>query len=226
MAHEIEAELAGLIVQTVRAALGPILARVAAVEAATSELGALRARVGALQETAGPPILREIEGRLGALQASIGPLQAAGEALDLRLMAKLAEAAGASAVELAGLRERIAVLETRAPIPGPPGRDGTDGLGFDDLRVEHDGERELALIFARGEASRRFPARFPIPIYRGVYVPGARYARGDVVSWAGSTWIAEEETDARPSEQGWTLMVKKGRDGRDAPALQPERRRA
>ncbi len=40
--------------------------------------------------------------------------------------------------EIGTMRERLAVLETRALVPGPPGpagRDGVDGVGFDDLGV-------------------------------------------------------------------------------------------
>jgi hypothetical protein len=89
------------------------------------------------------------------------------------------------------LRERVAVIEVRdLPAgppgpPGPPGRDGTDGTP--------------GLRFA------------------GVYVEGKHYELGDLVTWAGSSWHCNEVTESKPGDgsKAWTLMVKRGRDGKD-----------
>jgi hypothetical protein len=80
------------------------------------------------------------------------------------------------------VRERVAALETRAGVPGPPGPAGTPGLE-----------------------------------YRGVFLDGQAYDRGQIVTWAGSTWHANETTGTRPGDgaKAWTLMVKRGRDGKD-----------
>ena len=90
----------------------------------------------------------------------------------------------------AALRERVAVLETRAPIPGPAGKDGEPGP------PGKDGTAGLT--------------------YRGVYQEGKRYELGDVVTWAGSAWHTNEATTTKPGEsaKAWTLMVKHGRDGK------------
>jgi integrin beta 3 len=42
------------------------------------------------------------------------------------------------------------------------------------------------------------------------------YSAGDGVTFKGSYWIAERDTDGRPGEpdSGWRLAVKRGRDGR------------
>ena len=121
------------------------------------------------------------------------------------------------------VRERLAVLETRAPVPGPPGRDGTpgrdgsDGVGFEDLSVQFDGDRTLTLSFVRGTVTKSFPVVLPIPRYQGVYSAAQTYQVGDVVTWDGSTWHCQLPTSARPDQQSaaWRMMVKKGRDGRD-----------
>jgi len=110
---------------------------------------------------------------------------------------------------------RIAALEAVAPVPGPPGPPGADGLGFEDSAVEYDGERTITVKWARGDARRELAMKFPAMLYRGVYVPGKLYERGDVVTWAGSLWHANAETTTRPGDgaPAWTLAVKRGRDG-------------
>lgn len=104
------------------------------------------------------------------------------------------------------------VKEAVAAIPKP--QDGKDGVGFDDMRME---EREdgCFLVFERGETVKEF--RVPVVIDRGVYSAGRLYRRGDGVTWAGSFWIAQEDTTEKPDTgKGWRLAVKKGRDGKDA----------
>jgi hypothetical protein len=59
----------------------------------------------------------------------------------------------------------------------------------------------------------------PVPLmrYRGLFVDGA-YEPGDTVTWAGNLWHCDEATADKPGElnsHGWTLCVKKGRDGID-----------
>lgn len=100
---------------------------------------------------------------------------------------------------------------------GVDGKDGRDGLGFDELTVEHDGERGVVLRFQRGEETKEFPISLPLVLDRGVYKDGV-YERGDGVTWAGSFWIAQGATKGKPGEpgsEGWRLAVKRGRDGKD-----------
>jgi hypothetical protein len=54
-------------------------------------------------------------------------------------------------------------------------------------------------------------------IYRDVFRPEIEYSKGDVVTWAGSTWIAQVDkpTDKPGVSDQWRLIVKKGRDGKD-----------
>ena len=102
------------------------------------------------------------------------------------------------------------------PVVGGP---GVDGIGFDDLSVEHDGERTVSLVFTKGERVKRFDLSLPVVIDRGVYKPDLDIRSGDGVTWGGSYWIAQKDAPAgrpgEPSSDGWRLAVKKGRDGKD-----------
>lgn len=108
-------------------------------------------------------------------------------------------------------------------LPGVPGRNGQDGepgqdgLGFDDIQVEHDGERTFTHKYKRGDRVKAFPFIVPVDIYRGVYVLGKTYERGDGVTWNGSEWHCNETTKSKPGDgsKDWTLKVKSGRNGRD-----------
>ncbi len=108
-------------------------------------------------------------------------------------------------------------------IDGKDGRDGIDGLGFDDIQVEHDGERGFVFKFVQGERVKTFGAfTVPAQIYRGVFQVGKTYEVGDSVTWGGSQWTATAKTMAKPGEAGqdsraWTLSVQRGRDGKAGP---------
>jgi hypothetical protein len=96
--------------------------------------------------------------------------------------------------EGAAVRERVAILETRPPLPGPPGAPGPPG------KDGADGTPGLS--------------------YEGVYQDGKGYERGHLVTWAGSSWHCNTATSSKPGDGSpdWTLMVKRGRDGRDGVA--------
>ena len=103
--------------------------------------------------------------------------------------------------------EEIRVIANR-----PPPR---DGFGFDDLSFDYDGERCITLRFAKGDEIKEFSINLPIPIYRGVYKDDNLYKKGDTVTWAGSVWIAKDDTPNHPRDgTSWQLAVKAGRDGR------------
>jgi hypothetical protein len=108
----------------------------------------------------------------------------------------------------------VASIGARPPIPGPTGPAGADGLGFDDYAIDFDGERTVTHRWARGDARMEHVIKLPTMIYRGVYVGGKVYDRGDCVTWAGSLWHCNVETTTRPGDgsPAWTLAVKRGRD--------------
>jgi hypothetical protein len=153
----------------------------------------------------------------------------------------------AIAAATAPLLARIAALELRPIVPprdgrdglpgpkgdmgergpqGPPGRAGEEGapglmLAAEDFATAtYDGERGLILKFGTGDRAVTIPIAFPVPIYRGVFDEAKTYDPADVVTHAGSVWIAKVATSARPSDlfpagqSAWTLMAKRGRDGR------------
>ena len=102
---------------------------------------------------------------------------------------------------------------------GEKGQDGRDGFGFDDMDAcVLDDDRTIELSFRRGEEEKCFTFKWPVPVDRGVYKAGEAYEHGDAVTWGGSLWIAQRQTDAKPDtpDSGWRLAVKKGRDGKDA----------
>lgn len=55
----------------------------------------------------------------------------------------------------------------------------------------------------------------PTMVYRQVFKQGETYQQGDVVSFGGSLWHCNEDTDTKPGDGAkcWTLCAKKGRDG-------------
>lgn len=93
---------------------------------------------------------------------------------------------------------------------------GADGLGFDDMTVEHDGERSFAFVLTRGEREIRKEFSLPVVLDRGTWKEERTYQPGDGVTMGGSYWIAQTETSARPeTSKDWRLAVKRGRDGKD-----------
>lgn len=108
----------------------------------------------------------------------------------------------------------------RMPIPrdgenGVNGKDGADGLGFDDLEFDYDGQRTFTIKAERGEAIKRKTFRMPIPIYRGTYKSADVYEKDDTVTYGGSLWIAQQDNPGTPGDgPTWKLAVRKGVDGK------------
>ena len=217
MQPELLEALAGEVALLIKAALGPVLERLAVAEARLTQTLAYDQALSELRD-------RVLVGETKTAAAVPTPID----------LAPVLE-------RLAAVSERVAVVETRAPVPGPAGQDGTkgvdgvnglngadgrDGLGFDDLTVAFDGDRTLDLTFLRGTEKKSFPIVLPFLRYVGVYQDGKTYDVGDVTTWAGSTWHCKTATATKPGEgsAAWTLIVKRGRDGsdgRDAPGVLP-----
>ena len=106
---------------------------------------------------------------------------------------------------------------------GKDGRDGKDGIGFDDLKVEFDGERTIQLKFEANGNTKSYEFSLPAMIYKGVYKDGQEYQIGDTVTDNGSLWTCLKPTKERPisAEKGyWQLAVKHGRQGeKGAPGM-------
>ena len=115
---------------------------------------------------------------------------------------------------LDGLDQKAADLRTALDAI-PEGKNGQDGVGFDDMTASYDGERTITLRFERGETVKEFAFDMPVVLDRGVYKAGREYRAGDGVTWAGSFWIAQDTTAEKPdSGKGWRLAVKRGRDAK------------
>lgn len=209
---------------SLREKVSELTIRLAAVSELAKDVGALRERASALETKAALPapvaavkLVDEPDPRVGELREKVSELT-----FRLEAMSELAKDVGA-------LRERAAVLETRAPVPGPAGqngtaghngrdgKDGADGLGFEDLDVEFDGDRTVSLKFARDGRTKTWPIVLPFMKQKGVWREGTQYVAGDVVTWGGSQWHCNEPTSMKPGEgtKAWTLIVKRGQDGKD-----------
>jgi len=119
------------------------------------------------------------------------------------------------AATLAPIPDQIAAVAAVAAVPGPPGEPGPPGLGFDDYQIAYDGERTVTHSWARDGLHVEHLIKMPNVIYRGVFVDGKVYERGDCVTVAGSIWHCNADTTTRPGDgaAAWTLAVKRGRDG-------------
>ena len=120
--------------------------------------------------------------------------------------------------DLGVLRERVAVVETRAPIPGPPGKDGRDGLSLKDFDLSYDGHRNMSVTLRNADAAETRSVKLAgVLVHHNVWTPG-EYEAGDLVTWSGGSWhCSAERTIAKPGESPvWVLIVKRGRDGKDA----------
>lgn len=106
-------------------------------------------------------------------------------------------------------------------IDGHHGKDGTDAIGFDDLTVEHDGERGFKVKFMAGERVKEFAFTVPVVLDRGYYREGESFEKADGVTFGGSYWIAQTDTCTKPEigNADWRLAVKKGRDAKTPAVL-------
>lgn len=109
----------------------------------------------------------------------------------------------------------------RDGVDGAPGRDGDDGFSFDDMFVEHDGERTVTVGFRRGDAVKSTTIVIPANIDRGVYGVGKAYQHGDGVTYGGDYWFAVRDSavgESPGNSDAWRLAIRKGRDGKNRSA--------
>lgn len=106
----------------------------------------------------------------------------------------------------------VGVVIGKDGAPGPPGR---DGLGIDNLEVVQVDERTFVVRFSSGEVSKEFPLKFQYPIYRGIWKQ-AKYEKADLVTYDGSMFHANADTEAQPAaSKEWQLAAKRGHHGKD-----------
>lgn len=106
---------------------------------------------------------------------------------------------------------------------GEPGKDGADGLGFDDADVTYDGERGFTIKWQQGERVKEKTFHVPTVIDRGYWREGTEAKAGDAMTHDGTLWIALRDTKAKPARESgdWRIGARKGRDGVQGPAGKP-----
>ena len=91
--------------------------------------------------------------------------------------------------------------------------------GVSDVDISMNGQRNFIVTVNRASgASEKKSFDIPTMVYRGVFKSGDAHLPGDTVTWGGSLWHCDEQTQDKPGEagsKGWTLAAKRGRDGRD-----------
>ena len=99
---------------------------------------------------------------------------------------------------------------------GERGTPGRDGFSLDDFEFEQkQNGRTIIARFKRGDDVQEKEFKFNCVLDRGVWKAG-NYECGDGVTWGGSFWIAQCDTDSKPeTSPDWRLAVKRGRDGKD-----------
>lgn len=90
----------------------------------------------------------------------------------------------------------------------------TNGLHDIEVKLVDDRQIEITCLMSNGrQESKRFS--LPTQIYKGVFKDGDTYQCGDTVTLGGSLWHCNTETKEKPSTcDDWTLVAKKGRDGK------------
>jgi len=98
-------------------------------------------------------------------------------------------------------------------VVGKNGERGKDGADFSNATLDYDGARGLIIRGAGGEIVKRLP----IPMDAGYWRDGMACEKGDIVTHAGTAWIAIADTKAKPSHEAkeWRLFARGGRDGVD-----------
>jgi integrin beta 3 len=105
---------------------------------------------------------------------------------------------------------------------GVPGERGPQGIGFHAVE-QFETEDEWGIRFkCDDEDDRVFSWKKPerptlADFYQGTWKKDQSYARGSLVTWGGSLYIAlaDEVKDQPSTSSEWQMCVKKGRDGRD-----------
>lgn len=90
--------------------------------------------------------------------------------------------------------------------------------GIDHIEINQIDDRNFCLKLNKSSGNiveKSFS--MPVVIYRGVYKEGNKYTKGDTVTWGGSMWHCNQDTDVKPdniNHKHWTLSVKRGRDAK------------
>jgi hypothetical protein len=96
-------------------------------------------------------------------------------------------------------------MQKIAHVDGKDGKDGAPGRDVDP---------EFVRTVVQDEVQKQVMAPMATA-YKGVWKQET-YKNGDIVTYGGSLWLAKADTTGKPENMDdWTLIVKRGRDGRD-----------
>lgn len=91
--------------------------------------------------------------------------------------------------------------------------------GVESVKFTQTGDRNFDLVTRRSSGVvEKIEVRFDVPLYRQIFKAGDRYEKSDMVTYAGSVWMALRDEPAGPPDMApadWRLVVKRGRDGKD-----------
>lgn len=118
-------------------------------------------------------------------------------------------------------RVESALSALRQPADGAPGKDGVDGkdgADVEDFNLAVSGRVVTVSMTIGGDVVSR-EIKIAAAHDAGVYKSGSSYDEGAIVTFSGSAFIASRDvtsTERPESSTGWRLLVKRGRDGKDA----------
>lgn len=119
----------------------------------------------------------------------------------------------------ADFEERAVVAMQAAIDKLPKPKDGKPGADIEDFDIAVQGRRLAIGMVVGGQPITR-EITLDIPHDAGVYMPGKEYDKSAIVTCEGSAFISQCKTSARPGKSSdWRLLVKRGRDGKDAESL-------
>lgn len=200
MKPEIQRSILAACGRYVRKMLGPVDSRLKALEARTVEKG--------------DPGRDGIDGKDGApgRDGVSPPVEAVADAVAARFERRFADLTLSWERQARDMAEK-AIDRMPRPKDGEPGRDGRD---FAQPEFVYDGRRSFVVrTVVNGETVEQ-AFNLPLVMDAGFYREGEAYEKGDGVTFAGSYWIAQKDTETKP-EIGcpdWRLAVKKGRDAK------------
>lgn len=107
-------------------------------------------------------------------------------------------------------------------VVGKDGANGADGIGFDDLSFDYDGEREFSIKASRDGRVKEAKFTVPTVIDRGYWRDGVKAKSGDGWTEGGHWWICKADTDSRPGHDNpaWRMGARAGKD-RDTVRAKP-----
>src|SRR5690625_744637 len=91
------------------------------------------------------------------------------------------------------------------------GRDGVDGVGFDDADLQYD-NGQVTLSFVKGDRKKSVSFDVPDRKHIGYWQAGLEAKAGDSVTHNGSMWVAMRKTTEQPTYKSndWCLAARQG----------------